>query len=119
MVSPRLIALLLAAVFPVPSYAADSQGTHELIEYGTRTSATISVTVIGEAVRRPGIYHIEPNTSFPDLMKRAEWLRTSTGRFIVTRMAQGKKTTLTIRMDEPEFRLQNGDTVYAPSFRKP
>jgi hypothetical protein len=89
--------------------------SQHLPEYGVKDTRTIAVTVLGQ-VRLPGIYHIEREASVSDLMKRAMWLKSSSGRFVVTRSVGGKKVTLTTRIDDPGFRFADGDVVNVPAF---
>ena len=57
---------------------------------GTTTSSRINVEISG-AVHKSGLWNLKAETSLNDLLKLADWLRSSNGQIKVTRLINGQK----------------------------
>jgi hypothetical protein len=84
-----------------------------VLPYGSKGAQTITVSVIGPAVRKPGFYHIKADTTFAELMKSAGLLKTSNGRVGVRRVVNGHTTTTNISVKQNDFKLFDADVFYA------
>jgi hypothetical protein len=94
-------------------------GAESSPEYGTKTSSTFKVIIKGPGFRHPGIYYIESNVNFGQIIKEADWLRICTGRFTVTRKESGKTNKIGITKDKEDFKLHDGDIIEAETVISP
>ena len=81
--------------------------------YGAKDSSTIEVRIYGGGVRMPGIYNLKSPATLKDIIEGAIWLRSSNGKFQVTRLKSGAKITIEVDRDDLDFRLLEGDVIYA------
>jgi hypothetical protein len=107
----------IASLFII--FIGSTLGSESIPEYGTKAPSTFRVIVEGSGFRSPGIYHIEPNTNFGQIIKEANWLRICTGRFTITRKESGKTTKIEITKDKEDFKLHDGDIIEAETVISP
>ena len=97
-------------------HAADkNEGKDKDAVYGVKSASTISVRITGGGVRKPGVYYIQAGATLHDLIAndKAEWLRSSNGRFRISRYVDGKKTTIEKDYTQLDVKLLDGDEIYA------
>jgi hypothetical protein len=112
------VSLVLAAV--VFSIAANEPAElkKDLVQYGTRSAATISVIVGGPGIDRPGVYHIDPSTELIELVRQAGFSKSSKARITVIRRVDGYDCTFGFKTSDtkepplPSFRLLDRDYVH-------
>ena len=85
--------------------------------YGAKSASTISVRITGGGVQSPGVYNIQAGATLHDLIAndKAVWLKSSTGRFRIYREANSKKITIEKDYTQWDFKLLDGDDIYAES----
>lgn len=85
--------------------------------YGAKDSSTIEVRIYGGGVRKPGIYNLKSPATLKDIINGAIWLRSSNGKFQITRLENGAKITIEVDRDDSNFGLLEGDIIYAETIR--
>jgi protein involved in polysaccharide export with SLBB domain len=109
-----LLLVLVLGGFP-PLHANTPEENTEI--YGAKDSSTIEVRIYGGGVRNPGIYNLKSPATLKDIIDRAIWLRSSNGKFQVTRLNGGAKITIEVDRDDLSFGLLDGDLIYAEAIR--
>lgn len=107
--------IVCVLLFGASLQAADTPiGKDSTPEYGTKTAATITVTVTG-AVRRAGIYYMARESTLLDAMNQSEWLKSTNGKVEVSRIVNGKAVKLDITIEDRTFKLLDGDKIHIGS----
>ena len=114
----RSITLFWILVCSLATHAADQARSEEKeAVYGVKGASTIAVRITGRGVGKPGLYHIQSGATLRDLIAndKAVWLRSSNGRFRISRYIDGKKITLEKDYHQWDVKLLEGDDIYAES----
>jgi hypothetical protein len=85
--------------------------------HGAASAGSITVRIVGEGVKRPGLFHVAPGTQLREVIAQAEPSVRSNGWFLVFRQVDGRDRILGFRLERekspplPDFELQDGDHV--------